>query len=742
MFSASSFPKLGFLPFGQKNSWYSSAFGKKIGLVAIMLLSLSCCSLAVAAACGEQCDSSVLCTVKAATATPATSLPPSMQAIPKEEDALHDIMQQHDQNKQRRYSTQQRINTFVSGVTNRAEKDLELSTSDDADETNVDVIIADDVLADVKCTTPDAIQTAANIAAAATTAATAADSETKDGSDFWHQRGPKTARSLFSAPDAQQSEKKPILLRGPASGQVRQANQIHELKKHGFSDSQIFHKLYLPKNKRYSTEAYNPVEGAMGMNGVQISLNLIVGNSIVQLFLSTLQDTIIGTNDLYEFGYTPADSSTASLANVCSSTPCVATLNVTSAGLNGPYGLSGPVYQDRVILPFTDESLPGNTNLTVTDGQFVAASSKSGTNWAFGNSASLPPSSSNVGQFGVPVNGTACYGETCFDGIWQNFQDTYSLDNIIGVCSNYSVGSIVSLGGAETTLYSGSITYANIASSTSFNISVATGYEDAIVVTAITMDGTDMTGGDGQSAIGDYSIVEADSAFLLFQPNVYLRILATLVNAIDSTKSVTAATPNLVDIFLDEVSTNLTLTAYYALPPINLTVSLDGSTSRNIAIPPQAYMPIYQTWELPTVVNNYVVLINSTVNYQSITGNNTVLGLPLFYTNYTILDRTNERIGFAAPSDSCSIGCSSLSTQETCDINTLNCAWCFNPLTNSGICVETTLYGASSPTANSIYTCPTILAGIGNSATSLASSSFWTIVLAAIMSMYFLLAGN
>lgn len=470
----------------------------------------------------------------------------------------------------------------------------------------------------------------------------------------------------------------------------------------------------------FSTPNYDRVAGALGMNGGPISLVLSVGGQNVQLYLSNIQDTAIGTNDLYTNGYTPGDSSTALLANVCSSTPCVATFNASSADLFGPYGFSGPVYQDAVILGYTD-----GTNVNVTNGRFVAASSKSGTAWALGNNPlEIPPLTLNVGQFGIPVNTTACYGSTCFTGVYGTILDTYSLDNIVGICSNFSIGSIVTLGGPDTNLYTGSITYAATASSSTFGIDVATGYEDAIVVTGIVINGNDMTSASGQTAIGDYTIVEVDSPYLLFQPSVYLEILATLVNAINPTKSVTASTPNLEDIFVLEVVSNITsLEQYYALPPIVLTVRLDGTTSTNISIPVHAYLPAYDSWELPLETINIISLINTTVNFQSVTGNNTVLGLPFFYSNYTVLDRANERIGLAAPVNSCSIGCLSLSTQVVCSAEP-NCAWCYDPLINRGLCVEATAYGAAAPTANSEFVCPPVATttggGGGNAAFSTA----------------------
>lgn len=537
-----------------------------------------------------------------------------------------------------------------------------------------------------------------------------------------------------------QPKGKTITLRGPPAGRVRLANEIHAMRANGASNEDIFYRLYKSRTAnqigRFSTTAYDPVPSAMGMNGGMISLVVSVGGQDVQLFLSSLQDTVVGTNDLFSTGYTPGDSSTASLANVCSSTPCVATFNASSTDLFGPYGFSGPVYQDRVTVGYTD-----GTDVNVSTGRFVAASSKSGTTWPFGNAnAAIPPLTANVGQFGVPVNTTACYGSTCFTGVYGNILNTYSLDNIVSVCSNYSVGSIVTLGGTESTLYTGSITYANIASSSSFNVSVVSGYEDAIVVTAITVDGDDMTGGSGQSAIGDYSIVEADSPYLLFQPDVYNTILATLINAIDSTKSATASTPDLESIFYAEILANITTDAqYYALPPINMTVNLDGSTSANILIPVQAYLPTFQSWEFPVETRSYVPLFNSTVNIQSVTGNNTILGLPFFYSYYTVLDRANERIGFATPSNACSIGCASLTSQTTCNAES-NCAWCFNPLNNEGVCVESTAYGAAAPTANSIYICPPVATTTGGNAAAFASPlSFWTVAICAVTSIYLFL---
>jgi len=482
----------------------------------------------------------------------------------------------------------------------------------------------------------------------------------------------------------------------------------------------------------FTAQSYNPPSAAVGMNGDQVSVVANVGGQNVQLFLSTLQDTVVGTNDLFSTsGYTPGDSSTASLASVCSSTPCTVTYNATSANLFGPYGFSGPVYQDKFIVGYAD-----GTNRTVTDGQFVAASSRSGTAWPYGNSALLPPSTSNVGQFGMPTNTTICYGATCFTGVYGNILSTFSLSNIVGICANYSVGSVVSLGGAESSLYTGSITYASIASSSSFNVSVVSGYEDSIVVTALTYDGTDLTAGEGTSAIGAYSIVELDSPYLLFQDIVYRTLQAQIVNTIDPTKNVNADTANLTDILYDEITNNLTVAAYFALPSINVTVSLDESTSTNLLIPPQAYMPAFESWQLPTVTLNVVPSFNSTVNFQSVTGNNTVLGLPLHYAYYLVYDRANERIGFATPANSCSIGCGAINNQTSCDAEP-NCSWCFNPLQNNGVCVESTPYGAASPTANSIYVCPVSAATSGASG---LMASYWTLMLLVLTSMGFLLS--
>ena len=530
-------------------------------------------------------------------------------------------------------------------------------------------------------------------------------------------RGSRTLLSTEDVAPPSPPARRGIMLQAPkytsnktALGAAREAARLKQVNPH--LPTQMMYVSSIPK---LSSRAFVAVNGTIAMTGLLLDIVAGLGTPMqnVQLYIDNTGNTAIATTDIFSTGGFNTGASTTLTYPTCGSSVCTITFNGTTPEGNA-FGTAGVLGRDVGRL------LPTDSVYQNTTADFLVVTSKSGS-WPF-NSATVPPQTNQVGSFGVPVNTTECYGAVCYTGYFKQLLSDFSLTNVLGVCANYSVNTVATIGTTASSLYTGSVSY--VSTATALNVTVPAELQDAVVVTNTTFNSVDLNIGN-TTAMGSYATVSLDGVQILLPNASYYLWMSTLANHIDSSLATTANTPNLCDILYIALAST-TAASRLSLPSFVFTVRVNATHTTTWTVPPQAYLLDF------TSVNSGGLKIITTLVAVNVTTGNLQLNLPLVYSYYTVFDRVNQRIGVAeVGSTKCAIGCSSLTTESSCR-NNHACGWCVDAALGTGLCIEGTPNGPASTEFNSMCNVWSYGGNTGAASGFISPTSFATVLLSSL----------
>jgi len=499
----------------------------------------------------------------------------------------------------------------------------------------------------------------------------------------------------------------------------------------GMSDESI-HRMLTSGQRLGMTQsqraAFEPVPGTVGLADLYIDVVEQVGTPAQRVVLKVTNtgNTIIAASTLVSAGFNPNDSTSGSNADVCATPPCSITLNVTSSqvGEEFAYSVAGHVWNDTVATPYT------NGTVVPVIANFALATESTG---AFPSTSTL---SVLAGQIGLPVNTTECFDTLCYLGVAGALMRDYDLQNQVGICYSFNDGLIVVFGESDSTLYTGTPSCANWASSNTFNITVPAANKDAVALAgSVTLGSTSLS---DLVSFGSVAYIDMGRPDILMPTLAYNTTNSILVNLLDPTANTTATTPDLAAT-LDILLLTATAADIAALPDLSFIIRLNSTANATWVVAPQQYIRS-ETRFVPfrgELTSYRAKFGDSDVESQGVT----VFGAAFFDRRYVDLVRYDQQVCVAPVSSlSCSIGCSNFTTPETCIANSA-CNWCMNRVTQTGQCVMASAFSTnpSESGASSFYyqhVCNPTISDItpANSAFS-ASASFWTVAVLSVVSI-------